>query len=437
MKFLTLITSAITIFGKLPFFLNHDELKISSHRRDYLTKLANKNRLLVDLKFAKRPILFYLNIDDFMKLNEFYGANMGDKVLIRMAQILKEIARELNCKIYRIYNDEFMLYCEEEEMRSTNYENRLKRLIFEIEEMSLNCTEPDCISFTVSGGIASYQNDKKFENLILNASYARRMAKIEHKKFVLYQNSMEDDEAYAQNILCIKQIKMAILNDDIIPYFQPIIDNNTGKVVKYEALVRMIDNGNVISPSFFLEVAKKAKLYSRITTIILDKTLDIFINFPQYACSINLSTEDILNEDTREYIYNKLEQYPHPSKVVFEITETTEITDFELVMKFIKKVRSFGVKISIDDFGTGYANFEYILNLDVDYIKIDGSLIKHIDVDEESRILTEAIIAFSKKLGTKTIVEFVHNQEVYHEVVALGADYSQGYFIGKPEPFIL
>ena len=169
----------------------------------------------------------------------------------------------------------------------------------------------------------------------------------------------------------------------------------------------------------------------------MDITLDIFIDLRAYECSINLSTEDILNEDTRTYIYNKLEQYPHPFKIVFEITETTEITDFKLIMKFIRKVRSFGVKISIDDFGTGYANFEYILNLDVDYIKIDGSLIKHIDIDEESRILTEAIIAFSKKLGTKTIVEFVHNQEVYHEVVALGADYSQGYFIGKPEPFIL
>ncbi|MCK5854182.1 MAG: bifunctional diguanylate cyclase/phosphodiesterase [Sulfurovaceae bacterium] len=425
MKFLTLMASAVTIFAKFP------------QRKDYLTKLANKNRLLVDLKSAKRPILFYLNIDDFMKLNEFYGADMGDKVLIRMAQILTEIAKELNYKVYRIYNDEFMLYCEEKEKNALCYKENLKGLIYQIEESSLNCIEPDCIGFTVSGGIASYQNDDKFENLILNASYARRMAKSEQKKFVSYENSMEDSEEYAKNILCIKQIKLAIMKDNIIPYFQPIVDNQTGKIIKYEALVRMIDNGVIISPFFFLEVAKKAKLYSKITRIILDKTLDIFINFPKYECSINLSIEDILNEETLNYIYSKLESYPHSSKIVFEITETTEITDFKVVMNFIKKVRSFGVKISIDDFGTGYANFEYILNLDVDYIKIDGSLIKYIDVDEESRILTEAIIAFSKKLGTKTIVEFVHSQKVYDEVVALGADYSQGYFIGKPEPFIL
>ena len=437
MKFLTLIASTVTIFGKLPSLLPTHKQKKNPHKIDYLTELSNKNRLLLDLKLATRPILFYLNIDDFMKLNEFYGADMGDKVLIRMSKILKEIAKALNCKVYRIYNDEFMVYCEEKDIVSTDYEESLKGLICEIEEMSLNCTEPDCISFTVSGGISSYKNDDKFENLILNASYARRMAKYEYKKFVLYENSMEDSEEYAKNIFCIKQIKMAILNDDIIPYFQPIIDNKTGKIVKYEALVRMISNGVVISPFFFLEVAKKAKLYSKITTIIIEKTLDIFKEFPQYECSINLTTEDIMNEDTRSYIYAKLSTYPHPSKVVFEITEATEIVDFKTVIEFIREVRSFGVKISIDDFGTGYANFEYILNLDVDYIKIDGSLIKYIDVDEDSRILTEAIIAFSKKLGTKTVVEFVHSQGVYDEVVALGADYSQGYFIGKPEPFLL
>ena len=421
MKFLILIASML---------LKHN-------KRDYLTGLPNKNRLLIDLQYATHPILFYLNIDDFMKLNEFYGASMGDKVLVCMSKILATISKQKNCKAYRIYNDEFMLYCEEKDMLSKSHEEYLRHLLCEIEEMSLHSNRLDCISFTVSGGISSYKNDENFENLILNASYARRMAKSEYKKFVSYENSMKDREVYAKNILCIKQIKSAILNDDIVPYFQPIIDNKTGKIVKYESLARMIENEAVISPFFFLEVAKRAKLYSKITTIILDKTLEVFVDFPNYECSINLSTEDILSEETREYIYSKLKDYPYPSKVVFEITEATEITNFELVLEFIKRVRSFGVKISIDDFGTGYANFEYILNLDVDYIKIDGSLIKHIDVDEEARILTEAIIAFSKKLGTKTIVEFVHSQEVYDEVVALGADYSQGYFIGRPEPFVL
>jgi len=436
MKFLTLLTPAIIIFSKLPLLLI-PRTEETFHKIDYLTKLPNKNGLLLDLKSAKQPILFYLNIDDFMKLNEFYGANMGDKVLIRMSQILKKISLGLNGKIYRIYNDEFILYFEESEMFCEDYEESLKSLIYKIEERSLNCTDSDCISFTVSGGIASYKNDTIFENLILNASYARRMAKYEHKKIVTYENSMEDSEEYAKNISCIKQIKTAILNDNIVPYFQPIIENKTGKIVKYEALARMLDDGEVISPFFFLEVAKKAKLHSKITAIIIDKTLDIFKEFPEYECSINLGTEDIMNEDTRAYIYDKLENYKYPSKVVFEITEATEITDFKTVVEFIKKMRSFGVKISIDDFGTGYANFEYILNLDVDYIKIDGSLIKKIDVDGEARILTEAIIAFSKKLGTKTVVEFVHSKEVYDEVVALGADYSQGYFIGRPEPFIL
>ncbi len=132
----------------------------------------------------------------------------------------------------------------------------------------------------------------------------------------------------------------------------------------------MIDeNQNSISPFFFLDVAKKAKLYSKITRVVIDKTLEIFKDKAEYECSINLSTDDIMDIDTRRYIYSKLKEYPHPENIVFEITESEEIRDFKIVNLFIKRVREYGVKISIDDFGTGYANFEYILNLNVDYLK--------------------------------------------------------------------
>ncbi|MCH9739394.1 MAG: EAL domain-containing protein [Epsilonproteobacteria bacterium] len=412
--------------------------ELAKHKVDFLTGLPNKSRLLDDLTSTAKPILLYLNIDDFMKLNDFYGSRVGDKVLIHMAELLDTIAKDLGCQAYRIYNDEFLLLCEDGGSANlSNYKEVLKEIINDIEESTIDCDAPSCISFTVSGGISSYLLDSDSENLALYASNACYMAKLQHKKLLIYSHEMRNEEDYAKNIAWIKKIKRAIIHNNFVPYFQPIIDNTTGRVVKYEALVRMLDDGGrVISPFFFLEIAKRAKLYSKITRVVLDKTLEKFKTHPEYECSINLSTEDIVDKETRSYIYQKLEHYPHPDKIVFEITESEEITDFNIVNDFIKKVRTFGVQISIDDFGTGYANFEYILNLDVDYIKIDGSLIKNIDTDEESRIITEAIIAFSKKLGTKTIVEYVHNREVYHEVVALGADYSQGYYIGKPQASI-
>jgi len=155
-----------------------------------------------------------------------------------------------------------------------------------------------------------------------------------------------------------------------------------------------------------------------------------------FEFSINLTIEDILSKETTDYIYMKLENYSNSHNVIFEITESEEVNDYKIINNFIQNIKKFGVKIAIDDFGSGYANFEHILNIDADFIKIDGSLIKNINKDKNARIITEAIIAFSKKLGRKTITEYVHNEEVYEIVKSLGADYSQGFYFGIPSPDI-
>ncbi|NOZ91032.1 MAG: EAL domain-containing protein [Epsilonproteobacteria bacterium] len=418
--------------------LEDSKNKIAQQKIDILTKLPNKNAFLDDIKEMKKPIVFYLNIDEFMSLNNLYGNKIGDKVLIHMANLLKNINIDGNCNIYKVYNDEFLVLCEEGEVNMDNYREFLLDLINSIENSTINCNAPECITFTLSAGVAYYAQDKNYENLSIYASVARSVAKLERKKFLLYNEKMQREEDYAKNIAWIKRIKEAIKDNRFVPYFQPIKDNKSQEITKYEALVRMIDKkGDVVPPFCFLDIAKKAKLYPTITRAVIDKTLDMFIDYPEYSCSINLSTEDIMNSATRTYIYGKLQNYPHPKNIIFEITESEEITDFKTVNSFIKKVREYGVGISIDDFGTGYANFGYILSLDVDYIKIDGGLIKNIDTDKDSHIVVEAIIAFTKKLGAKTIVEFVCNQEVQNEVLSLGADYSQGYFIGKPKATLL
>jgi EAL domain-containing protein (putative c-di-GMP-specific phosphodiesterase class I) len=251
-------------------------------------------------------------------------------------------------------------------------------------------------------------------------------------------NDMNKDSDYQNNIEWINKIKEAITGDRLTTYFQPIIDNKTGAITKYESLVRLIDKeGKVISPFFFLDIAKKAKLYTKITKIVIDKTFATFENLQQYDFSINITVEDINDEEISSYIFKKLKNYPNSNRVIFEITESEEIKDYAFVNNFIKTVKSYGAKIAIDDFGAGYANFEHIINLKADFIKIDGSLIKNINTDKNSRIITEAIIAFSKKLGSKTVVEFVHNEEVYKKVKELGADFSQGFHLGEPSPKIV
>jgi len=165
---------------------------------------------------------------------------------------------------------------------------------------------------------------------------------------------------------------------------------------------------------------------------MIEKSFSFFTNRND-DFSINLSIDDILNEATHRFIFDALERFDVADRVIFEILESEGIENFETMHRFIASVKLLGCRIAIDDFGTGYSNFVYMLELNVDYIKIDGTLIKNIDTDQSSLIIVEAIVAFTKKLGIETIAEFVHSKEVYDKVVSLGIDYCQGYYLDEPK----
>lgn len=414
-----------------------EELK--KQRIDLLTGLPNRNQLIEDLKNSVKPILFYLNIDDFSGFNDFYGERIGDNVLLRIAEILSDMQKQTHFTLYKLESDQFILLFEEGYLSRDNLQYYFEDIIQDIEEkvISPEGKYQNRIAISVTGGAATYYANDDYEKLILYSNIARKKAQEEHKKFLIFQHSMRKHEDYAHNIEWVKRIKEAIDENRIVCYYQPIFKDKTSKAFKFETLVRLLDkDGQAISPFFFLEIAKKAKLYPQITQIIIDKAFERFRDLPEYEFSINLTIDDILSEKTTNYIYQKLEGFANPERVIFEITESQQVEDYKIINNFIKYVKEYNVKIAIDDFGSGYANFEHILSIDADYIKIDGSLIKNVHTNENSQIITEAIINFSKKLKRQTIVEFVHNEEVYNMVKKLGADYCQGFYLGVPSPDI-
>jgi len=152
-----------------------------------------------------------------------------------------------------------------------------------------------------------------------------------------------------------------------------------------------------------------------------------------YDFSINLSIEDIMSSKIFNYILQKLKENKETARrLTFELLESEAVKDFKKVDRFIGEIRRYGVKVAIDDFGSGYSNFSYVTKINTDYIKIDGSLIADIDVDEASLIVVETIVSFAKKLGLKTIAEYVHSSVVLDKVKELGIDYSQGFYIDEP-----
>jgi len=415
--------------------LEKSKEELKKQRIDLLTGLPNRNQLVEDLHNAIKPIILYLNIDDFSGFNDFYGRTISDNTLLRLANILKNLQDEKKFKLYKLEADQFILLFEEGYISKDNLQFFFEALIEEIETKmaSSKLGNANRISVSITGGVATYYSNDDYEKLILYSNIARKKAQQEHSKFLIFHHSMRKNEDYAHNIEWIKRIKEAINEDRVVCYYQPIFKKGEKEAKKYESLVRLIDrDGQAISPFFFLDIAKKAKLYPQITKIIIKKTLDTFRDLTHIECSINLTVDDILSEKTVNYIYQQLENYPNPSRVIFEITESQEVSDYQIINTFIKRVKEYNVKIAIDDFGSGYANFEHILNIDADYIKIDGSLIKNINRDKNSYIITEAIINFSKKLGRKTIAEFIHSQEIYDIVQNLGADYYQGFYLGNP-----
>lgn len=406
------------------------------HKIDELTLLPNRIKLLEDIQNFNDPLLMRINLNNFSNLNDFYGYAVGDKVIIHIASLLDQMSKDMGCFIYKLYADDFAILFKKGYHTEETFENIIVKITKLIESSGIACDETSCIHIKITSGIAFLDDDK--ETLFSDANIALKNAKIEHKSYLIYDKSLRKDDDYAQNMVWIKKIQDALLEDRIRPFFQPIIDNETGLITKYEALVRLVEKeGKVISPFFFLDIAKKANLYSQITHVMIDKSFEKFEQYKDYEFSINLTIDDITNQDTINYIVTKLSNYENSQRVIFEVVESEEIQDYKEINSFIKKIKEYGAKIAIDDFGSGYANFEHILTLDADFIKIDGSLIKNINRDRNALIITEAIIEFSKKLNRKTIVEYVHNEDIYDIVRAYGADYSQGFYLGEPSEDLL
>ncbi|MDP1784565.1 MAG: EAL domain-containing protein, partial [Sulfuricurvum sp.] len=189
--------------------------------------------------------------------------------------------------------------------------------------------------------------------------------------------------------------------------------------------------GNIVPPMKFLTIAKKTKLYPQITLEVIYQACTLFATRDE-EFSINLSDTDIRNPYTVSEIIKTITETGTASRIVFEILESEGIENYDEVAQFITKVKALGAKIAIDDFGTGYSNFENILKLSVDYIKIDGSLIREIIGNRRHRIIVETIIDFAQKIDAMTIAEFVEDVAIYDTLKELGVDYSQGYFTGKP-----
>jgi c-di-GMP phosphodiesterase len=387
---------------------------------DRLTGLPNRYSLQERLAQGEEIALAVVNVDDFKEVNDFFGISIGDEMLIQIGGWLKE----LSGTCYRLGGDEFALIFSE--LSHKELEHRLSMLIKLLDEKTFMVKE-ESLNIRVTIGVAM-GSDK----VLTQADIALHHAKENKKQISFYDEDEGVEEHYRTNLTMASNVRRALFERRIICYYQPIVEIATGDIVKYETLVRMIDEGgNIVPPIQFLPVAKQTKLYPQITLEVIYQACTLFASRSE-EFSINLSDSDIRNSHTVNEIIKTITETGTASRIVFEILESEGIENYDEVTRFIAQVKALGAKIAIDDFGTGYSNFENILKLGVDYIKIDGSLIREIALNPRHRIIVETIIDFAKKIDARTIAEFVSDEVIYNTIEEMGVDYSQGYFSGKP-----
>ncbi len=390
---------------------------------DDLTGLYNRRKFQDDSKNIKNPILLIVNIDRFKYYNELYGVEIGDFILKEVAQTLKILLYKIDVDIYRLGADDFGILSSKNninaEKLSENIIKYFKNNIIEFNNLEFN--------ISVSIGIS------EFEPLIETADIALKEVKQNsHKQYEVYNLSNVYLKKIKNNMNKLSILKNTIENEKIIPYFQPIWDNRTGKVIKYEVLARVSNDSKVESIYPYLDIAKENKLYKYITESIYKKAFEKFKD-TNIEFSLNIGIADLNEPETMDLINNLFDKYPKIVKnITFEILEDDAIKNYNILKEFITFVKSKGCQIALDDFGSGYSNFAHILNLDIDFLKIDGSLIKFLPEDKRMQVIVETIVKFSQKMNIKTIAEFVASKEIYEKVKELNIDYTQGFYLGEP-----
>ena len=400
---------------------------------DELTNLKNRYALEDDIKDDDFVSIALIDIDSFDDINELYGFSTGNLVLIEVAKILNEFSSRYSVGTYRIYGNVYCL-ADKKMMGFSKYNEFITELVklfknrpIFIEELQID------IFINITVGISIAQ-----EEPIKTAGIALKKAKKSNMPYFVYNNDIDTKDIIKKSMYWREKLKIAIEESRVTPFYQAIFDRDKN-IVKYETLMRIKDtneNGETvyISPYLFLDISVKTKQYLQLSHQVISKAL-VDLMKTDKQISINLSFKDILDSDFIEYLDKNLDKIysDDKSRIVFEILESDYISDYTLLEDFILKYRNQGIKIAIDDFGTGYSNFENILKLNVDILKIDGSLIKSIDLNPRNRIVVEAIVDFAHKIGIDTVAEFVASEEILQHVKDLNITYAQGFHTGKPQ----
>ena len=435
----------VSLFSDITEKKNSEELIWTQANFDYLTKLPNRrmfrDRLSQDIKKAHRGnsklALLFLDLDRFKEINDTLGHDLGDMLLVEAAQRISACIRESDT-VARLGGDEFTIILTE--LEETSSVDRIADDIIQALNQPFKLID-DNVYVSASIGITLYPDDStEIEDLLKNADQAMFVSKRSGRnRFSYFTTAMQ--QAAQHRLHLLNDLRVALAKKQFKLHYQPIVEFNTGRIHKAEALLRWFHpERGIINPAEFIPLAEESGLIHELGDWVFSEAAKQALLWrslygQDFQISVNISPIQIQSTDNHAHWLHQLEkQGLLGQNLVFEITEGLLLDMTPNVTAQLLSFRDAGIQVAIDDFGTGYSALSYLKKMDIDYLKIDQSFIRNLAPESSDMALCEAIVVMAHKLGLKVIAEGVETTEQNTLLAGIGCDCVQGYFHSRPLP---
>lgn len=406
-------------------------------RRDPLTGLLNRRSMEEALQWecqralqtGDRGAVVVINIDAFREINHGYGRKAADRALAVLSRVLVDELGDRG-KVARLDADEFLVLLPgaDDEKARRAAQRLLERIA--AAEVRWGCKH---FHVTASAGIALYPRDgSAMDQLLTRADLALSRAKqLGLERVEVYS---PEKQAVQDRLAWMHLIRKAVTGDGLRLVWQPILDLRADRVSMYEVLVRLYENGALVSPEVFVLYAERYGLIHEIDQWVVEQVIGLLQKTDLHLL-VNTSGKSFSHPQFVDGVIRRLSSARvDASRLTFEITETDAIVELSQAQRFVEALKSLGCQVALDDFGVGFSSLKYVRDLAVDYIKIDGSFIKNLRHNAMDQHLVRSIVQVAQGLGIQTVAECVEDQETLEVLRQLGVDYAQGYYIGYPRP---
>ncbi|MCG6140677.1 EAL domain-containing protein [Leptospira mtsangambouensis] len=394
------------------------------------SKYPNFESLVQQLK-SERPqtnehSMILIKIVSFPTIIKTFGIEVYRKLFRKLLQLLS-VHLQNEEKVFHIYSDEIAVLSDLSEQTLVE-KIRSFRLLLKSDDLIL-----DGVGFHLDCRFSSASGQ---EDCYYKAKLALFRAETEiSSDFVSYTEDLSTDH-HLQNFQRSQKIQSAIVNKQIIPYFQGIVDNQTKQIRKFECLARIKDRDTILTPDVFMKLAKVTGSIRMIGLQMIDESMNYFSDKP-FDFSINLTESELEYKSFSKWVEARLSHYRiDPNRVTFEILEDVSFSENRNSLSTIRDLKTIGCQIAIDDFGVQYSNLARLLEFDPDYLKIDGQFIRNLPENKTAYLLVQGIVELARGIGAKVVAEFVDRPAIQDMIETLGIEYSQGYLFMKPSPTI-